>query len=100
MKINKIKSYLGFAIRSGEIVFGSDNLFVSKKKCSLVLICSSQNEKVTNKVIRYCDEKQIEFVKLTDLLLSDLCGRSNCKVIGVTDNNLANAIKNEFQMEN
>ena len=100
MRENKVKSYLGFAIRSGSVVFGSDNLFVSRKSISLVLICSTQNEKVTNKVINYCHDKNIKHIKLQNLVLGDLCARDNCKVLGVTDISLANAIMNEFQMEN
>ena len=53
MSENKIKSYLGFAIRSGKVVFGYDNLFVTKKQPLLVLISSSQNEKMTDKVFKY-----------------------------------------------
>ena len=100
MRENKVKSYLGFAIRSGAVVFGSDNLFASKKMVILVLICSTQNDKVTNKVIKFCEDKKIKYIKLENIILGDLCSRDNCKVLGVTDNSLANAIMNEFQMEN
>lgn len=100
MKIDKIKSYLGFAIRSGNVIFGSDKLFDTTKKSKLVIICSTQNEKVTNKVLKYCDEREIKSIRLDNLILADLVGRDNCKVIGVLDYSLASAIINEFQMEN
>ena len=101
MKIDKLKSYLGFAIRSGKVIFGVDKLMESKKFPIVVLICSTQNDKVTNKVIRYCSLNNISYYKLkSGCILGDIIGRDNCKVIGVNDFNLANAIKNEFQMEN
>lgn len=100
MRIDKLKSYLGFAIRSGKVIFGVDKLLESKKRPIVILICSTQNDKVTNKVIRYCYSNSITYYKLKDLVLGDIIGRDNCKVIGVIDTNLANAIKNEFQMEN
>ena len=101
MKIEKIKSYLGFAIRSGKIIFGIDKLLQSKKKPLLVLICSSQNDKVSGKVKRFCESNQINFYKLpNNILLGDLIGRDNCKILGICDVSLANAITNEFQMEN
>ena len=100
MNNNKVKSYLGFAIKAGAVVFGSDNLFVSKKLINLVLICSTQNEKVTNKVIRYCQDNNIKYIKLVDIILGDICTRPNCKVLGIIDKSLSNAIMNEFQMEN
>ena len=100
MKIEKIKTYLGFAVKSGNIIFGSDKLFESKKRSFLVLICSTQNEKVTNKVVNFCKKDNIKFIKLKDIILAELLGRDNCKVVGISDFNLANAITNEFQMEN
>ena len=98
MRIDKIKTYLGFSIRSGGLIFGSDKLLASTKMPKLVLICSSQNDKVSDKVIRFCTDNNIESIKLKDILLSDLVGRDNCKVVGIVDQNLAKAIKNEFQM--
>ena len=99
MKIDKVKTYLGFAIRSGKIIFGVDKLLVSNKKPHLILICSTQNDKVANKVIRYANSNNVTCIKLKDLVLGDIIGRDNCKVIGILDLNLAIAIKNEFQME-
>lgn len=100
MKLDKVKTYLGFAIRSGKIIFGVDKLLESNKKSHLIIICSTQNEKVTNKVIRYAETNNIPYIKLGELVLGDIVSRDNCKVIGVLDLNLAIAIKNEFQMEN
>lgn len=95
MDVKKISSYLMFSIRSGKIIFGVDKLFVSKKMPCLVLICSTQNEKVSNKVLKFCNINKIKVIKLKDLILSELIGRDNCKVVGLLDYNLANAIINE-----
>lgn len=100
LETSKIKSYLSFSIRSGKIIFGVDNLFQAKHKPNLVLICSLQNEKVTNKIIKFCDSSNIAYIKLEQLILADLIGRDNCKVVGLLDNNLAEAIRNELKMGN
>ena len=97
MDKKKISSYLMFSIRSGKIIFGVDKLFVSKKMPCVVLICSTQNEKVSNKVINFCNTNRIKVIKLKDLILSELIGRDNCKVVGLLDFNLANAVINEFE---
>lgn len=94
---NNLKAYIGFAIKGGKVVFGYDNLIVSKKKVELVLISSEQNEKVTNKVIKFCEEKRIQCVKL-DFALEEVLNR-NCKVLGVIDSNLSHAILKELKME-
>ena len=100
MRKDKVKAYLGFAVKSGKIIFGVDKLLESSKKPHLILICSTQNDKVSGKVLRYGDNNNVTCIKLDDgLVLGDIIGRDNCKVIGILDLNLAIAIKNEFQME-
>ena len=98
--MTKLESYLGFAIRSGKILFGYDKLFESKKSPKLVLICSSQNEKVSNKVLKFCENYNIICIKLSNLLLSNLIKRDNCKVIGIVDESLASVIRSELKMGN
>ena len=96
MEIKKISSYLSFSIRSGKIIFGVDKLLECKKIPFVVLICSTQNDKVTKKVIKFCDDNNIRFIKLKNIILADLLGRDNCKVVGLLDFNLANAVIKEF----
>lgn len=98
--MTKLETYLGFAIKSGKVIFGSDKLFDCKKKPQLVLICSSQNEKVTLKVFKFCENNNIECIKLKDSVLSELVKRENCKVIGIIDESLAKAIRSELKMDN
>lgn len=98
MRIEKIKAYIGFAIRSGKVIFGSDKLFESKKFPYLVLISSTQNEKVTGKVVRFCESNGSLVFKLSEDL-GAMIGRENCKVIGILDKDLSSAIINELEME-
>lgn len=100
MEIKKVSSYIAFSIRSGKIIFGVDKLFQSKKMPLLVIICSTQNDKVSNKIIRFCNINNVKVIKLKDLVLADMIGRDNCKVVGLLDYNLATAVIKEFQMEN
>ena len=100
MDLKKISTYIAFSIRSGKIIFGVDNLMVTKKLPIVVIICSTQNEKVTNKIINFCNNYGIKYIKLKDLVLADIIGRDNCKVIGLLDNNLSTAVINEFEMGN
>ena len=94
---NNLKAYIGFAIKGGKVIFGYDNLIISKKKLELVLISSEQNEKVSSKVMKFSESKGTQCIKL-DFALSDIITR-NCKVLGVTDVNLSQAILKELKME-
>ena len=100
VNINKISTYLGFAIKSGKVVFGYDNLITTKKNIKLVLICSSLNDKMCSKVTVFCQKKNISIYRFETDQLSDMVHRDNCKVIGIVDESLSKAIKNELKMGN
>jgi len=100
LKEDKLKTYLGFSIKSNNIIFGYDKLFENKKNPSLVIICSTLNEKNTNKVIDFCEKNLIKFIKLNNYVLSDLLSRNNCKVVGICEDNLSKVICNEIDMLN
>lgn len=96
MKENKLSTYIGFAIKSGKVIFGYDNLFKAKKKPVLVVICPTLSEKMKEKVNLFCCDQKIASLTLENLILSDIIKRDNCKVIGICDENLANAIANNI----
>ncbi len=90
--MNKIASYLGFAIKSRNIIFGFDNLCETKKKIVTVITDNTINNKLKDKLIQLCEYRKWELLTLNDCTLSDLLNR-NCKMVGVTDVHLAQAIK-------
>ena len=87
----KLQSYFGFAIKSRAIVFGYDNLVKCNKSGVLIVFDGTFNEKMKSKLNRLARNKQWDIVKL-DMPLFEIIGR-NCKVVGITDINLSNAIK-------
>lgn len=100
MENNKLKAYLSFSIRSGKIIFGFDNLVKSKRMPIIVIICSQQNDKVTNKIIKFCNDNNLKYYKLQNLILGELISRPNCKVVGILDTSLAEAITKELESGN
>ena len=85
---NKIVSYIGFAIKSGAVVYGADDILKSKKNSGVILYKKDINEKNLNKIKSKlkipcldCDEELTSFEKL-----------SGAKVIFITDKNLSEAI--------
>ena len=90
--INKLESLLGFAVKSGKIVFGFDNLCETRKNVKMVIYSPSTNEKIKQKLVLLCSHKNWELVETIDLL-EDLIHRDNCKVVGIIDANMASAIK-------
>lgn len=91
MQKNKFEAYIGFGIKSGKVVFGSDKIIESRKNIPLVIFDETANVKVVNKLISLSDYKKFALIK-SKILLSELTKRDNVKVIGMIDKNLASAI--------
>jgi hypothetical protein len=91
MNKEKIKAYIGFAIKSSAIVWGSDNILL-KRKTNLILIDEDLGESSKNKVLKYAKDFNKENKVIEKGLLEELTGRTNCKAIGITNKNLAAAI--------
>ena len=96
MEKNKIATYLGFAIKSGAIVYGADNVEICKKKLFVVLIEESINRTSFKRVSERCERYAIELIVLNNEL-GTLVNKDKCKCVAVTDKNLASAIINEYK---
>ena len=90
----KIKSYLGFSIKSKQIIFGIDNIENSRTKPNLVIACKTLSENGKNQVLNYCKKNNITLISPKNETLSDLVSRNNCKIVGLKNGNLASAILN------
>lgn len=87
--MSKINSYIGFAIKSRKVVYGTDNILINKN-CQLVIVSDSiaQNtlQKLQNKNLKIIVMPQAEYKTL------NLKGLA----IAITDQSLAQAIQNNF----
>lgn len=86
--INKLKTYLGFSIKSNSIVFGYDNITKSKKNFDVVIFCSSASEKHIYPILNMGHK----CVKLKQLVLGEIIGRDNVKVVAIKNYNLVKAV--------
>ena len=71
MQKNKFEAYIGFGIKSGKIVFGSDKIIESRKNIPLVIFDETANVKVVNKLISLSDYKKFALIK-SKILLSNV----------------------------
>lgn len=92
----RIRSYIGFVIKAGKAVYGMDN--VMKKRCYTVLIDTGLGENSMNKLKQYLVKTNTEFFMLDNL--SDYTNREGCKVFGIREEHLADAIKVVIKGEN
>ena len=91
--MEKIISYLGFAIKSNNIVYGIDNLIKYQKRLYLIIICPSCVKKSVNLAIKKANELSCD-IKMTTETLQNMLHKDNCKIIGIKDESLAKAILN------
>lgn len=92
---NKLKSYLGFSIKSNKIIYGIDNLETTKKNVSLVICCKTLADNSFKKLCILCKKRKWTLAQTNNFTISELIGRENCRILGLLDTNLADAIKNQ-----
>ncbi len=97
MNANKVFTYVGFSIKAKKIIFGVDNIVTSKKIAKVVLYSDSLSENSLKKLLEYAKLKNIDAYRLD---LSAVLPNKNCKALGLTDSNLAEAVKSELKEEN
>ncbi len=97
LNISKISTFVGFSVRSGQILYGADTLIASRKHVKLILLCSSLTSSSEDKVRSFAQSKNIPVLKITELLLEDIVHKKNCKVIGLLNKNLAQAVLDSAQ---
>lgn len=93
--ISKIDCYIHFAVRSGKVIWGIDNLKRSaSKKIKIVLYDETLGQNSIKELERFIQEKQVEALALPENYLNNLLRRENVKVLTITDDSLGAAILN------
>ena len=90
MQRSKILSYLGFAIKSGNLRTGV-NAVATLKRVNLLIVCKTASQNT----VKDAEKLAIKFgCPLVESAISveEITGKENCKLMAVTDENLANAI--------
>lgn len=87
---DKIKSYVGFAIRAGKAIFGVDQILTSRKRIHLILadIALSVNSK--QKLVNFAKNEGIPCYEWENV--GELTALPSCKAVGVREPSLARAI--------
>lgn len=90
--LSKIKTYVGFAIKSRKIKFGVDDI-LKLKTANLIIISEALTESGCEKLKGFATKKSIFYTTLTENDFNELFPNKNIKAFAILDNNLACAIK-------
>jgi ribosomal protein L7Ae-like RNA K-turn-binding protein len=94
MKINtsKIKTYVGFAVKSRKIRYGVDDI-LKLKNADLIIVSDSLAESGMKKIEAFADRKSVSLIKLSEQDFFEVVQNISIKALAVLDENLADAIK-------
>lgn len=90
MTNSKIATYVGFAQRSGAVLYGEDRIRENLSKCRVVLVDEAASEKYRTRLQSVC--KNCPYFETEGL--ADATHRDNVKAVGITNPSLAEAIIN------
>lgn len=92
MTKSKIETYLGFCIRAGKIVFGSDRLEKQKKGVYLILVDGGAGKNSFKPALTAKERLRCPLITTDSGVLGETLHRPAVKVAAVTDERLASAI--------
>lgn len=88
--MNEISKYINLAKKAGAVIYGIDNI-VKNKNVQLILLCPTSSQNLVSKAESFATRKNIKLIKLQNELDS-IINTTNCKVIGLTNLQLATQI--------
>lgn len=95
----KIESYLGFARKSGNLVFGAGTceISVARGKAKLLIIASDAAENTKKKMVAKAERHGVPYrIFSTSEELSRMTGAAGRSVFAVTDSNFAEMIQKQM----
>lgn len=91
--MNKIISYIGFAQKSNNCIFGQTALKKTTKQLYLVIVCNSASDNLKNLAKNLSIKHNCEFI-ISKFELEKLTNKNDSKIIGLTEENLSKMIIN------
>lgn len=88
---NKIATYIGFAIRSGNYKIGGNSI-ATLKGANLVIVCSTASENTVKLAKKYSTRFGCKLLTTKTPTLAQLTFKENAKLMAITDSQLAKAI--------
>ena len=88
--------YVGLARKAGAVLFGQDNILSARNAPYLIIVSINEaSQNLNKKIYNFIANKNIKLIKFSDSLDKYL-GTQNCKVIGITNRELAEKVYSLF----
>ena len=89
---DKIASLIGFAIKADKIIYGLDELSHSKHKRYLIIRCNTLSQGAKEETLFVAERDKVPLIEVKNGTLADLVHKRNCKVIGIKNKQMADAM--------
>lgn len=88
---SKIVAYVGFAIKSKNIIYGTDDI-IKSKRAKIILLSESLSDSSKSKIENYAKQKNIEVKNFKAEVFNEIMNNQNIKAAAITNESLADAI--------
>ncbi len=95
--MNKVVSYIGFAIKSKKLLTGQSHLKHTKANLHFILVCNEATENLKNLAKNLAAKHNCQYI-ITKQPLEELTHLKDIKIVALTDENLSIAIINNKEM--
>ncbi len=89
---DKVSTLIGFSVKANKVIFGADELKEGKRKRYLIVGCHTLSERSLKEVKRIAARDKVPLAICVKKELSDIVFKRNCKVIGICDKQMSEAI--------
>jgi len=96
-KNDKLAAYIGFSIKSGNVIYGYEGILTTKKRVRLVICDPTLSENSRKKLDSYLASHSLEAYELEDL--PSYFGGKQVKCIGLSEEHLASAAESELKKD-
>lgn len=93
--MKKIRSLVGFAIKSRKILLGQSKIKYYRDDIFLIILSNDASKNLEIIADNVSKRKDCQVIKL-DTNLDDITNMENVKILAITDYNLASGIINEY----
>ncbi len=92
MQRSKEITFIGFSVKARKIIYGINLISLSRKTIFLLIMCFSAAENTKKEAINLARKKGVKLLVTKDILLEEIVNKTNCKLVALTDKNLAAAV--------
>ena len=89
---NKVSTIIGFAVKANKLIYGMDELDSGKRKRYLIIFCGSLSERARKDLNAIAIRDHVPLIEVKTRKLEDIVNKKNCKVIGVANKQMSEAI--------